>query len=455
MARLLINPGSPAAWEVRLKPGTNRLGRGFANDFKIEDPSVSGSHCEIVLNDGRAFITDLGSTNGTFINHAPVQEAALEAGQTIHMGGVEMVFHSDPPEHSAVNETEVLPLPPIARPVVARVVPPKIPGPLAPLGQEAPGSGSQNCKFHPKTLGRFLCNHCKLFFCELCVISRAVGGAQHKYCRRCGAECAPVKIQIAQLTTSPKGFFASIPGAFLYPFRGSGILVLIVATILFGALNGISPGTRYGFIPKYFGWGLIFQVFAVGYLFAYMQAIIHVTAVGDEEMPTLPSMASFWEDVLIPCLQLLGLVLVCFGPAIGVAWYSISSEESSLGVALIATFVLGALYFPMAFLAVAMLDSVMAANPLQVVPSIFKVPLEYLVTMILLACVLGLRPMGDLLLPLLFPRGLSTHSMPKLFAYLAASGFWSLVSLYLLTVGMRILGLLYLTKKEKLGWLDR
>jgi hypothetical protein len=98
---------------------------------------------------------------------------------------------------------------------------------------------------------------------------------------------------------------------------------------------------------------------------------------------------------------------------------------------------------------------VLAANPLQVVPSIFKVPLEYLVTMILLACVFGLRPIGDLILPLLFPRGLSTHSMPKLFAYLAASGFWSLVSLYLLTVGMRILGLLYLTKKEKLGWLDR
>jgi hypothetical protein len=30
----------------------------------------------------------------------------------------------------------------------------------------------------------------------------------------------------------------------------------------------------------------------------------------------------------------------------------------------------------MAFLAVALLDSVAAANPLQVIPSIFKVPLE-------------------------------------------------------------------------------
>jgi hypothetical protein len=38
---------------------------------------------------------------------------------------------------------------------------------------------------------------------------------------------------------------------------------------------------------------------------------------------------------------------------------------------------------------------------------------------------------------------------------LGAQAFWSLVSLYLLTVGMRILGLLYVAKKDQLGWYDR
>src|SRR5205823_1012541 len=205
-----------------------------------------------------------------------------------------------------------------------------------------------------------------------------------------------------------------------YPFRGSGVLVLIVGTILFGALNWMAPQTRYGFIPQYFGWGLIFQVFAIGYLFAYMQTIIHAAAIGDEEMPTLPSMANFWEDILLPCLQLLGLVLICFGPAIAVAWMTVSREESSLGPALVSTFILGCVYFPMAFLAVAMLDSVFAANPIQVVPSIFKVPLEYLLTMLMLAIVLGLRPLGDEVIPIIFPKGLRTHSMAKLFGYLGA-----------------------------------
>src|SRR5712691_9361769 len=97
MARLLVNPGSPAAWEIQLKPGTNLLGRGFANDFKIADPSVSGSHCQIVVENGQILIKDLGSTNGTYVNRAPVKEAFLNGEQTIHLGGVELAFYSDLP----------------------------------------------------------------------------------------------------------------------------------------------------------------------------------------------------------------------------------------------------------------------------------------------------------------------------------------------------------------------
>jgi len=96
MARLVVNPGSPTAWEIQLKPGANTLGRGFANDFKIPDASVSGSHCQITIDDGNAVIKDLGSTNGTFVNRAQVKEARLQPGQTIHLGGVEMLFNPMP-----------------------------------------------------------------------------------------------------------------------------------------------------------------------------------------------------------------------------------------------------------------------------------------------------------------------------------------------------------------------
>src|SRR5215471_12064727 len=95
MARLVVNPGSPEAWEIQLKPGNNFIGRGFANDFKIQDGSVSGSHCQITVSDQRVIIKDLGSTNGTFLNRAPVREAELPDGCTVHLGGVPMSYHQD------------------------------------------------------------------------------------------------------------------------------------------------------------------------------------------------------------------------------------------------------------------------------------------------------------------------------------------------------------------------
>src|SRR2546426_258307 len=119
MARLLINPGSPAAWEIQLRPGVNLLGRGFANDFKIEDPSVSGSHCQIIVDQATVLIRDLGSTNGTFVNRAPIKEAVLQPGQSIHLGAVEMIFQAGPPANPNVGKTEVIPAPPVARAVTA------------------------------------------------------------------------------------------------------------------------------------------------------------------------------------------------------------------------------------------------------------------------------------------------------------------------------------------------
>ena len=50
MPRLLVNPGSSQQWEISLKPGTNTLGRSPACDAQIEHGSISGTHCQIVVN---------------------------------------------------------------------------------------------------------------------------------------------------------------------------------------------------------------------------------------------------------------------------------------------------------------------------------------------------------------------------------------------------------------------
>lgn len=69
--------------------GRLRIGRGLDCHFVIDDQSVSRSHCEIRVADGKFLLVDCDSTNGTFLRRlgADVHEACLlEAGDEIVVG---------------------------------------------------------------------------------------------------------------------------------------------------------------------------------------------------------------------------------------------------------------------------------------------------------------------------------------------------------------------------------
>ena len=108
----------------------------------------------------------------------------------------------------------------------------------------------------------------------------------------------------------------------------------------------------------------------------------------------------------------------------------------------------------MAFLAVAMKDTVFAANPLVVMPAIFKVPGQYLVTALVVLSVFGARQLGNFMMLGIQAQSYETHDMSELLIGFAIRAFWSLASVYLLTVSMRILGTLYLINRQVLGWFD-
>ena len=457
MARLVVNPGSPSAWEAPLKPGANYVGRGFANDIKIPDPSVSGSHCEILVDNLSVVIKDLGSTNGTFVNRSQVRETTLQPGQTIHLGSVELLFISD--AAAAAN------LPPPPSPTAARIVslpaataaappgparpapvaatatvsvaapPPPIPPPIA-----AP-KGSGNCKHHPRTLGRFFCNQCRQYYCELCVNSHNVGGASHKFCRACGFECTPVQAPVVQSQTPKAGFFSLAFGAFQYPLKGDGIVLLIAGTFFFSIIDAAKFFARFAGL---FGLVAIMILFILGtgYLTCYLRRIVTSSAMGEAKMPDWPDVSDLSSDILGPFFQLVGMTFVCFLPTIVVAIFVAKGHEEFAWV-IIAAVVLGCIYYPMAFLAVAMLDTVFAVNPLVVVPTMFKVPLEYFMTLFLFGAAFLVTWIGDAFLPLVIPLR---------FVSAIISSF---VGLYLLTVEMRVLGLLYFTNKHRFGWLNR
>lgn len=457
MYRLLINPGTQQAWEIQLKPGANRIGRREDNDFTINHTSVSGSHCEIIVSDDGVLLKDLGSTNGTFINRAPVTEAALQHGQHIQFGQVDMTFESDAAPTSAAAPPIPIPVPvPVARmtgipsggglrinkahaPETVESTPAEESSPEDSAPEEAHemvDAGNAVCKSHPRTPAKFLCNRCRKYFCDLCVTTRGPG----RYCRACGQPLTPVRTRGSKPHVE-RGFYARVPGAFIYPFRGIGTLILVLATIAFLALEFVSAG--------------IFAIFAkmavYGFVFLFMQNIIHTTTSDESEPLGFPDA----DGLFGAFFQLAGTVLVSFGLPIALLVARAFFDAEIPVVAIIVMGALGCLYFPMAFLAVAMKDSVMAANPLVVIPAILRIPLEYLVAAVLVMAVFAFRLLGGLLAGLAGSVSLETREMSTLFMALGGQAIWAFISVYLLTVTMRILGLLYLTKKHKFGWFSR
>jgi len=486
MPRLLINPGTPSAWEIQLRPGTNSLGRGFSTDFKIDHPSVSTTHCQIVVDEtGKAVLQDLGSTNGSFINGTPVTEAELRPGQTLHLGGVELLVQADVSPNAWVAKTEIIPLSAIPAPVRATAsvlsqpsvplgsqntadlvdilelppppragtVSPPVPGnvpsvvPAAPPPSGTVGSGgvgyaSEKCKYHPKTPARFRCNKCNHAYCELCVATRSEGGVHRKFCRSCAGECVAVRVVIQQAAAAPK-FYKTLPGAFIYPLKGMGIIFLVFMTLFFSAA------------PMAQGFRVYLQVIIGGYLFAYLQGIIHSTAMDDRGEPVFPDITNFAEDIVIPFFQLLGTAAFCFGPAIVLAIVRLNTSVPFIGIAILPAAALGCIYFPMAFLAVAMLDTVTAVNPLLVVPSMLKVIKPYLITIGIFFFVALLEWLSNTALDYFFKGKVNTKDMGEFVLRIGSVVAGKFISVYLLTVNARILGLLYVSKKEELGWFAR
>jgi pSer/pThr/pTyr-binding forkhead associated (FHA) protein len=76
------------------------VGRGQHNDIVIVEESVSDSHAKLQRREGVWYITDLGSTNGTYIGGRRISaEEKLATDADLRFGGVPLVFHAQMAEH--------------------------------------------------------------------------------------------------------------------------------------------------------------------------------------------------------------------------------------------------------------------------------------------------------------------------------------------------------------------
>ncbi|WP_031008373.1 FHA domain-containing protein [Streptomyces sp. NRRL F-5727] len=88
-ARLHVVAGPDAGGVHLLHGGAIRVGRSVEADVPLDDPDVSRSHCTVtVAGDGRVTVADLGSTNGTTLDGAPVGErpVRLRPGALLRLG---------------------------------------------------------------------------------------------------------------------------------------------------------------------------------------------------------------------------------------------------------------------------------------------------------------------------------------------------------------------------------
>jgi pSer/pThr/pTyr-binding forkhead associated (FHA) protein len=93
IASLLVRSGDLRGRRLPITLPLVNIGRADYNDIVIADPSVSTTHAKLQRKDDVWVLTDLGSTNGTYVEGEPVTgETALTPGTTLKFGDVAALF---------------------------------------------------------------------------------------------------------------------------------------------------------------------------------------------------------------------------------------------------------------------------------------------------------------------------------------------------------------------------
>ncbi|MDP0491317.1 MAG: hypothetical protein Q7Q71_09740 [Verrucomicrobiota bacterium JB023] len=212
-----------------------------------------------------------------------------------------------------------------------------------------------------------------------------------------------------------------------YPFKGNGKYVL-----LWGALLGVATDLASLAGPLAF--------FALLVLSAYFCAtffeILVTSATGSSEEPGFPNLADIVDDIIYPYLKVVSCILVSFAPSFIYGW-SVGSGDGSPVISLV-LLLLGAVYLPMAILAVGILDSFTAMLPQTVLPAIPRAGGLYWVIVAILFAVTMVTNFVDAVLGDVFVIG---------------SLVMAAVSMLGLMINGRLLGLLYREKADELDWI--
>ncbi|MDX9723045.1 MAG: GGDEF domain-containing protein [Myxococcota bacterium] len=103
-ACLVVIRGADLGKRFELGKQSTILGRSPQADIQLEDDAISRNHAMISIESEAAFVRDMESTNGTYVNDVPVSRKRLEDGDRIKIGAMIFKFLSGSNIENAYHE---------------------------------------------------------------------------------------------------------------------------------------------------------------------------------------------------------------------------------------------------------------------------------------------------------------------------------------------------------------
>ena len=86
--------GDQKGEDFRIRDGQNTIGSAPDADIVLHDTAISAKHASLRYKDQKFFITDLDSTNGTFLNEGtePIAREELKDNDILRIGDISLKF---------------------------------------------------------------------------------------------------------------------------------------------------------------------------------------------------------------------------------------------------------------------------------------------------------------------------------------------------------------------------
>ncbi|QDV70984.1 Oxoglutarate dehydrogenase inhibitor [Rosistilla carotiformis] len=94
-AELIVASGSHQGQGLRITQNPFVIGRNESSGLRIKSSSVSRQHCAIIAREGKFYVKDLGSRNGTFVNDQKLtdrQSCRIRSGDTLQVGKMKLTM---------------------------------------------------------------------------------------------------------------------------------------------------------------------------------------------------------------------------------------------------------------------------------------------------------------------------------------------------------------------------